>query len=137
MMAGNSWNETIADVNRTLANMNTAISGANGAAEQARTEAEEADGQAQAAQSAANEANAAAEAANDEAQKWKHLAVSATTLAPGEAATVSLSEKDGAKHIAIGVPRGADGRDGEKGDTGRSGVTFSLSGSTLYIATER
>lgn len=136
MMAGNSWNETIADVNKTLASMNTAVSGANGAAEQARGKAEEAKTQADAAQAAAEAANDAAGAANEEAEKWKGAMFSTVTLEPGEAATVSLGEKDGVKHITIGVPRGADGREGEKGDTGRSGVTFALSGTTLMITTD-
>lgn len=136
-MAGNSWNETIADVNKTLANMNTAVSGANGAAETARTGAQEAEARADAAQEAAQAANDAAAAANEEAQKWSGATYAALTLPAGSEATVNVSEKDGVKHIAIGVPRGADGADGEKGDTGRSGVTFSLSGTTLYITTEQ
>lgn len=134
-MASNSWNETIADVNQTLANMNTAISGANGAAELAKTETEETNEQGNAAEAAAAEATSAAAAANAEAEKWRNATVSAQTLDPGSEATVSISEKDGAKHITVGVPRGANGADGAKGDTGKSGVTFSLSGTTLYIAT--
>ena len=136
MMAGNSWNETMADVNKTLTNMNTAVSGANGAAEQARNSAEEADAQAAAAEAAAAAADDAAAAANEEAAKWKEAVFSAVTLPAGSEATVNLSEEDGAKRITIGVPRGADGRDGPKGDTGRSGVTFTRSGSTLYIVTD-
>ena len=136
MAGNNSWNETIADVNQTLANMNTAISNANGAAELARTETKETNEQGDAAEAAAVAATEAAAAASEEAEKWKNATVSAVTLEPGNDATVSISEKDGAKHITIGVPRGADGADGEKGDTGRSGVTFTRSGSTLYIVTD-
>lgn len=134
-MAGNSWNETIADVNQTLANMNTAISNANGAAELARTETQETNEQGDAAQEAAQAANEAAEAAIDEAEKWRNATVSAVTLDPGSEATVSISEKDGVKHFTVGVPRGADGAEGKKGDTGESGVTFTLSGTTLHIKT--
>ena len=136
-MASNSWNETIADVNKTLANMNSAISGANGAAENARTEAEQADQQTELTAQAAEAANEAAAEANAEAEKWRNATVSAVTLEPGNEATVSVSEKDGAKHFTFGVPRGADGEDGEKGDTGKSGVKFSVSGTTLYITTEQ
>lgn len=136
IMAGNAWNETIADVNKTLANMNAAISSANGAAENARTEAEETNEQGNAAQQAANAANAAAAAALTEEAKWRGATAEAVTLDPGRQATVSVSEKDGVKHFTFGVPRGSDGKDGEKGDTGKSGVTFTLSGTTLNITTE-
>jgi len=129
----NAWNETIADVNKTLANMNAAISGANGAAENARIEAEEAGKQADAAQKAAEDANNAANAANTEAEKWRNATVSARTLEAGEDVTIAVSEKEGVKHIAFGIPRGADGRVGDKGDTGKSGVAFTLSGTMLYI----
>lgn len=137
MGVSNAWNETIADVNKTLANMNAAISGANGAAENARTEAEEAGKQADAAANAAAAANTAADAASTEAEKWRNATVSAVTLEAGKDATAEVSEKDGVKHITFGIPRGADGRTGDKGDTGRSGVKFTRSGSTLYITTEQ
>jgi len=135
-MAGNSWNETIADVNKTLAAMNTAISNANGAAENARTEAGEAEQQADAAGEAAQRANEAADEAHAEAEKWQGATVSALTLPAGSDATVNLMEKDGVKHITFGIPRGVDGAKGDKGDMGRSGVTFERSGTTLYITTE-
>lgn len=135
-MAGNSWNETIADVNKTLANMNQAISDANGAAENARTETEEAGQQADAAEEAAARANNAADEAGSEAEKWRNCTTSALTLPAGSDATVSISEKDGAKHITFGIPRGKDGATGAKGDTGKSGVVFTLVGTTLHITTE-
>lgn len=134
-MASNSWNETIADVNKTLANMNQAISDANGAAELARTETAETSAQGDAAAEAAAAANEAAEIANAEAEKWRNCTVSALTLPSGSDATVSVSEKDGAKHITVGIPRGSDGATGAKGDMGESGVTFSRSGTTLHINT--
>lgn len=136
MGVSNAWNETIADVNKTLANMNSAISGANGAAENARNEAEEAGEQADAAAQAASSANDAAATANAEAEKWRKATVSAVTLEAGKDATAEVSEKDGAKHITFGIPRGADGRVGDKGDTGKSGVKFTRDGTTLYIVTE-
>ena len=136
MGVSNAWNETIADVNKTLANMNSAISDANGAAEKAREEAEEAVEQANAAEEATAAANEAAAAANAEAEKWRKATVSAVTLEAGKEATAEVSEKDGAKHITFGIPRGADGRAGDKGDTGKSGVKFTRDGTTLYITTE-
>lgn len=136
MSVSNAWNETIADVNKTLANMNSAISEANGAAENAREEAQEAGNRANAAEEAADAASNAAAEANAEAEKWRRVTVSAVTLEAGKAATAEVTEKDGAKHIIFGVPRGADGRAGDKGDSGRSGVTFTRSGTTLYITTE-
>ena len=136
-MASNSWNETIADVNKTLANMNAAISSSNGAAASAKEAEEEAEKQATAAQNAAEDANEAAAAANTEAEKWKNATASAVALDAGSDPTVSISEKDGAKHITFGIPRGADGRVGDKGDTGKSGVTFTRSGTTLYITTDK
>ena len=136
MGVSNAWNETIADVNKTLANMNSAISGANGAAENARNEAEEAGEQADAAAQATSAANDAATAANAEAEKWRKATVSAVSLEAGKDATAEVSEKDGAKHITFGIPRGADGRTGDKGDTGKSGVKFTRDGTTLYITTE-
>ena len=136
-MASNSWNETIADVNKTLANMNAAISGSNGAAASAKEAEEEAERQAAAAQNAAEDANEAAELAGSEAEKWKHATASAVALDAGSNPTVFISEKDGVKHITFGVPRGADGRVGDKGDTGKSGVTFTRSGTTLYITTDK
>lgn len=136
-MASNSWNETIADVNKTLATMNSAISGSNGAAESAREAEEEAERQATAAQNAAADANEAAELAGSEAEKWKNATASAVALEAGSNPTVSVSEKDGVKHITFGVPRGEDGRTGDKGDMGKSGVIFSRSGTTLYITTDR
>lgn len=136
-MASNSWNETIADVNKTLANMNSSISGANGAAAAANEAGDEAERQASAAETAANNAIEAAALAGSEAEKWKNATASAVALEPGANPTVSISEREGVKHITFGVPRGADGRTGDKGDMGRSGVTFSRSGTTLYITTDK
>jgi hypothetical protein len=116
--------------------MNSAISGSNGAAASANEAKEEAEKQAVAAQEAAADANEAASAASSEADKWKNATASAVALDAGSEPTVSISEKDGVKHVTFGVPRGADGRVGDKGDMGRSGVTFTRSGTTLYITTE-
>ena len=137
MGVSNSWNETIADVNKTLAEMNSAISNANGAAESAREEAESAGSYADEAEKVIADAASAIEAASSEANKWRGATVSANTLEPSSDATVSISEKNGVKHITFGIPRGVDGKTGDKGDIGNSGVTFSRSGTTLYITTNR
>lgn len=115
----NAWDVLVEEVNQTIAKANTAAGGANAAAAQA-TEA------AQAAHTAANAANAAGSA-------WGNAQAQAQTLAPGSEATVSLGEEAGVKVITFGVPRGEKG---EKGDTGPAGVTFTLSGTTLYITTD-
>ena len=65
--------------------------------------------------------------------------MSAETLAPGSTATVAISENDGVKHLTYGIPRGRDGKQGPQGpqgETGPAGVTFTLSGTTLYIDTD-
>jgi hypothetical protein len=134
-MASNSWNETIADVNKTLANMNTAISDANGAATSAGEAQENAEEQVGAALAATNAANNAAADANAEAAKWKNATASAKALDAGSQPTIEIAEQNGVKHFTFGVPRGEDGAKGEKGDMGKSGVTFRLSGSTLTITT--
>ena len=135
-MAGSSWNETIADVNKTLSNMNSAISGANGAATLAGEANENAEEQAAQALEATNAANAAASEADAEAEKWKNATASAKALDAGSTPTVEIVEQDNVKHFIFGVPRGADGATGAKGDMGRSGVTFNLSGSVLTITTD-
>jgi len=59
----------------------------------------------------------------------------AQTMEAGSQADVTLTQDEGAKKLAFSIPRGADGAVGPKGDTGRSGVTFTLSGTTLHITT--
>lgn len=135
-MATNSWNALVADVNSKISEMNAAISGANGAASTAKTAAEGANGKAAEASAAAQTAQLAARAAEEETQKWIGAMAEATTVAAGGEATAALSESGGVKKFVFGIPRGADGAQGEKGDTGRSGVTFSLSGSVLSITTQ-
>jgi len=117
--------------------MNSAISNANGAAESAREEAQSAGSYADEAEKVIADANDAVETANAEAEKWRRTTVSANTLEPGSDATVSISERDGVKHIAFGLPRGEDGKVGDKGEVGNSGVTFTRSGTTLYITTNK
>ena len=99
--------------------LEAAVAAATAAAETANTAAENADAKAQAAEtaagsasSAAQAANTAASAANTAAGKIDGLTVAASGLAPGAAPTAAVSEVDGHKHIAFGIPKG------EKGNTG-------------------
>ena len=99
--------------------LEAAVAAATAAAETANTAAENADAKAQAAEtaagsasSAAQAANTAAGAANTAAGKIDGLTVAASGLAAGAAPTAAVSEVDGHKHIAFGIPKG------EKGDMG-------------------
>ena len=134
-MATNAFNELMAEVNQTISDANKAASTANGAAATASTAATRANTSAEGADGAANAANAAAAAAGTETGKWSNATVEATTLAAGAAATMGITEKNGVKHLTFGIPRGNDGADGAKGDTGSSGLTVRLVGTSLYIDT--
>ena len=107
----------------------TATGAASDAAEEAGSKAEAAETAAGAASSAAaaaeqsagladtaaGNASAAAASANAAAQKIEGMTVSASGLEEGSQPTAAISEQDGAKHIAFGIPAGATG---PKGDTG-------------------
>ena len=135
-MATNAFDALVSDVNKKLSEMGTATSAANSAAAKANDAVVEANEQAAAALAAAQAANAEAAEAGALVDLWDDVAVSATTLEAGSDATVQLSEENGNKKITFGLPRGDKGADGPKGDTGRSGVTFQLSGTKLYITTD-
>lgn len=135
-MAGNTFDALMAEVNQKIAQAGTAVSEASASAAKAMEAAEAAGNAAAAADTAADNANAAADAANAEAGKWAGATVEAETLDAGASARLALSEKDGVKHLKFSIPRGRDGATGEKGDSGRSGVTFTLSGTKLYITTD-
>lgn len=123
----NAWDALVGEVNLALATIGTATSGANAAAAGASEAA-------QRAQSAAQAAAAASAAADKMTASWANATAEVTTLAPGSEATVALGENaDGAKKLSFGVPKGEKG---DKGDTGPAGVTFTLSGTTLYITTD-
>jgi hypothetical protein len=87
----NAWDAWVQEVNLSIAGANEAAAGANGAK---------------------TSANEAAEKANKSAAKIDNMTVEAVTLEAGSDATVAISEKDGKKHIVIGVPVGADGKPG-------------------------
>ena len=134
-MAGNSFNALVADVNEKIGEMNTAISGANTAATTARNAADTAAIETEKAVNATDAANGAAQAANEEANAWENAQIATQTLDAGSDADVEVTETDGKKNITFKLPRGNPGADGAKGDTGKSGVTFTLSGTKLYITT--
>lgn len=93
---------------------NNATSSANSAASNANEKAVLANNAATNANDKAGTANSAAQAANAAAGKIDNMTVSATGLASGSAPTASVSEVEGHKHIAFGIP---------KGDTGNTGAT--------------
>ncbi len=130
-----SWNALLGEVNTAISKMNTAASGANAAATQASEAAQRAQTATQDAQQAAAAADDAAAAALAEKAIWKGATFSVTTLDQDAQPTFEMSEKDGAMHLVFGVPVGRTGADGKKGETGESGVSFTLTGTVLYIAT--
>ena len=139
----NTWDVLVREINLTMSAMNTATSGANAAAQLARE---------------------AAESAAKENEAWANATAEAKTLAAGSDATVELTrDESGARKLTYGIPKGdkgdkgdtgaqgpkgdkgdtgAQGPKGDKGDTGAQGptgpvgVTFQLSGTTLYITTD-
>ena len=128
-----SWNALVGEVNNAIAGMNTKASEAGAAAALAKEAAQEAEAAAKKAQDCAGDADEAAEKAEEERAKWTGATAGIRTLEHGEDAALTLSETGGVKHFAFAVPRGEPGADGEKGDPGHSGVTFTLQGTTLYI----
>jgi len=128
-----TWNALVSDVNKAIADMNAEASKANSAATLAGEAANAATDAAEAASDAAEAANDAAEATADERYKWENATASIRTLNEDEDATLTMSEIGGVKNFAFGVPRGVTGADGAKGDPGVSGVTFTLTGTSLYI----
>lgn len=131
-MAGN-FNNLMADVNEKISEMNTAISTANGAAAEASSAKDTAQTEAEKAAAATNSANAASAEAAAETSAWNAATASAESIAYGEAPGVTITEQDGKKNFHYKIPAGAPG---EKGDPGKSGVTFRLDGTKLYITTE-
>jgi len=134
-MAMNTFDALMAEVNQKISQADTAASQANAAAASANAAGENAQEKAQDAQTAAQEARTAAQQADAMAAAWENVTVQAQTAQAGSEAGVTLTKTDGARVLSFVIPRGADGATGAKGDTGRSGVTFTLSGTNLYITT--
>lgn len=133
--------ETIPSLDELLAligQMETEIEAAQSATSAANTAAQSADAKATAAQSAASAANTAAgqaataagnastaagaantaaQTANTAAQKIDGMTVSATGLTAGSSPTAVISDVDGHKHVAFGIPAGQTGPQGDTGAT--------------------
>jgi hypothetical protein len=113
--ATSSANASAQNANTAAGSANTAAGAANTAAGAANSAAAAAAQSAGHADTAAGNASAAAASANAAAQKIEEMTVSASGLEEGSQPTAAISEQDGAKHIAFGIPAGATG---PKGDTG-------------------
>ena len=134
-MAMTTFDALMAEVNQKISEANAAASQANAAAAEAKEAVDGVREDMQTVQAAAQEAQNAAHEVLRTAQEWEDLSVEATTAAASGTAGVTLTQAAGAKKLSFILPRGADGAVGAKGDTGRSGVTFTLSGTKLYITT--
>ena len=126
---GNAWDALVAEINLTLSKMNTAISETNAAAENALE---------------------ATKAANTQTDHLSKMTVQAETRNYGSGGTATLTDDGTKKVLTLGLERGPKGDKGEKGDKGDkgatgatgpqgpkgpAGVTFTLSGTVLYITT--
>lgn len=128
-----AWNALVSDVNKAIADMNSEASKANSAATLAGEAANAATVAAENAEKAADAANEAAEETAGERAKWELATASIRTLTEDEEATLELRDVGGVKNFAFAVPRGKTGVDGAQGPAGVSGVSFMLSGTSLYI----
>ena len=126
---GNAWDALVAEINLTLSKMNTAISETNAAAENALE---------------------ATKAANTQTDHLSKMTVQAATRNYGSGSTATLTDDGMKKVLTLGLERGPKGEKGDKGDKGDTGatgatgpqgpkgpagVTFTLSGTVLYITT--
>lgn len=126
---GNAWDALVAEINLTLSKMNTAISETNAAAENALE---------------------ATKAANTQTDHLSKMTVQAATRNYGSGSTATLNDDGTKKVLTLGIERGPKGEKGDKGDKGDTGatgatgpqgpkgpagVTFTLSGTVLYITT--
>ena len=96
---------------------NTAAGQATTAASNASTAAGQANTAAGNASTAAGAANTAAQTANTAAQKIDGMTVSAAGLTAGSSPTAVISDVDGHKHVAFGIPAGQTGPQGDTGAT--------------------
>lgn len=122
------------DVSEAVERADTAAENADQKASLANEKASAASSAASSANSAASSANSAASEARSIANKLDALSASATKLEAGAAPTVSVSDADGHKHMAFGIPKG------DKGDAGKDfhiARTFSsISAMNAYTSAE-
>lgn len=135
-MAMNTFDALMAEVNQKISEANTAVSQANAAAAAATEAATDAGEEAQTAAQAAQQAQEAAQKAGTAADAWNNVTAEAQTTGADGQASVTLTQTTDGRKFSFVIPCGKEGAKGEKGDTGRSGVKFSLSGTKLYITTE-
>lgn len=135
-MATNAFDALMAEVNQAIAETSTATSEAKAASAKAEAKAQEAANAAQAATTAAQTANTAAQEADEEANAWNATEITTETVDPEDEASVFVTEEDGKKQMLFTIPRGKTGPAGPTGEPGKSGVTFTLSGTKLYITTD-
>ena len=128
-----------ATANASAANADAKATAAQTAADNANTATSNANTATSNANSATTAANNAATAANTAATNVGQATVVTNTLAAGSNASVTVDRSVSPYKFTFGIPRGntgATGPQGPKGDTGATGpagVTFTLSGTTLYI----
>lgn len=120
--ATDAAHEATAAANSAAGAANTAAGQANAAASTATTAAGQATAAAGAAHAAvstadaaAGNANEAAAVATDAARAIEEMTVEASSLPAGSNPTAAISDVDGHKHVAFGIPTG---QTGPKGDTG-------------------
>lgn len=113
-----------------------AIDALDSAAENARTAVSGTQEAERAAQSAAMEAHEATEAVCMQAQRlenmqaqWEDMEVRTVSLAAGSAATAVIQ----GGILTLGLPRGANGKKGDIGDTGPADIAFSMADGVLTI----
>ena len=134
-MATNSFDALVVDVNRKISEMNAAASNANGVTANAKQAVENANAAIAQANAAIEHATTTAQKANEEADAWDNAVMAAESVAEDDKAAVRVEEEDGAKKLTFSIPVGATGPVGPQGNPGKSGVTFTLSGTSLYITT--
>lgn len=108
-------NSAAGAANTAAGQANAAASTATTAAGQATSAAGAAHASATTADAAAGNANEAAAVATDAARAIEEMTVAASSLPAGSNPTAEISDVDGHKHVAFGIPTG---QTGPKGDTG-------------------
>lgn len=108
-------NSAAGAANTAAGQANAAASTATTAAGQATSAAGAAHASATTADAAAGNANEAAAVATDAARAIEEMTVEASGLPAGSNPTAAISDVDGHKHVAFGIPAG---QTGPKGDTG-------------------